>query len=82
MQRPKKNWYEPECPLAHALINKLSAMVGHCDLLRQEMPEDSPVVERIVLVQGLAKSMAADLAEFQCELIRLRTTNDGKPSIV
>jgi hypothetical protein len=82
MQTPKKNWYEPECPLAHTLINKLSAVVGHCDLLRQEIPEDSPLEDRIALVQGLAKSMAADLAEFQCELIRLRTTNDGKASLV
>jgi hypothetical protein len=65
--------YELDCPLAHNLINKLSVIVGTCDLLVEKAPEDSPVRPQMLLIQNVARSMAADLGQFQCDLVRLRT---------
>ena len=68
----KDKEHQPECPLAHDLINKLSVVVGNCELLMENTPADSPLISRMKLVLDTARSMAADLAVFQCELIRKR----------
>lgn len=81
MQGSSNKIHKPDCPLAHDLINKSSAIVGHCDLLLEEMPEDSPFRKRMFLVQQLARSMAADIVQFQCDLTRRRTVNSDKTSI-
>lgn len=70
--------YQPECPIAHDLVNKLSVIVGYCDLMVKTTPEDSPLLKQIQVVQGIAKSMVADLIKFQCELIRLRPAGNQK----
>jgi len=67
--------YELDCPLAHNLINKLSVIVGTCDLLVEKAPADSPALPQMLLIRGVARSMAADLGQFQCDLVRLRTKN-------
>lgn len=64
--------YEPECPIAHDLVNKLSVIVGYCDLMMKTTPEDSPLLKQIQAVRSIARAMAGDLIKFQCELIRLR----------
>ena len=63
---------QPECPLAHTLINKLSTVIGNCDLLLEKAEEDSPELSRMKLIRDTAKSMAADLIEFQCDLATRR----------
>jgi len=35
---------QPECPLAHNLINKLSTVIGYCDLMLDKAPPDSPLL--------------------------------------
>lgn len=57
-----------ECPLAHTLVNKLSVVVGNCDLLLEKMPEDSALLPRMKVIRDTARSMAADLTEFQLDL--------------
>ena len=64
-----------DCPLAHELINKLSVVIGNCDLLFERTPEDWPLLRHLNIIRNTAKSMAADLADFQCEVVRLRTSN-------
>jgi hypothetical protein len=66
--------YPPECPLAHDLINKLSVIVGQCDLMLEKTPEDSPVLKQMLLIRTMAKSVAAELGQLQCDLARLRDT--------
>ena len=66
--------YELDCPLAHDLINKLSVIVGTCDLLVEKAPEDSPALPQMLLIRNVARSMAADLGQFQCDLVRWRTS--------
>lgn len=81
-QGSKNTQHQPECPLAHDLINKLSVVVGNCELLLENTPADSPLMSRMKLVRDTARSMAADLAEFQCELIRRRWEGERRGSSV
>lgn len=64
------NKHQLECPLAHTLVNKLSVVVGNCDLLIEKTPLDSPLIPRMKLIRETAQSMAADLLEFQFDLER------------
>jgi hypothetical protein len=60
--------YQPSCILAHGLINKLSTIVGNCDLLKQEAPENSECLERLSLIRETARAMAEELRAHQCHL--------------
>jgi len=82
MQDSDKEAYQPDCPIAHDLINQLSAMVGHCDLLLERMPQDPALLNRALMIQKIAKSMAEQLGKLQCDLARIRITNNQKPSLV
>lgn len=85
MQQSIKSNYQPDCPLAHSLINKLAVIVGHCDLLVEKTPDNSPLFARVRLVRDLAKEVGAEIGQLQCDLARLRTTNGqtaSKASIV
>lgn len=79
-EQPGTNKHQPECPLAHALINKLSTVIGNCDLVLEKTPEDFPLLSRMRMIRDTAKSMAADLAEFQCELARKRRADQQRAS--
>ena len=80
MEQQMRKQYKPECPLAHNLINKLSVIVGNCDLLVERIPETSPLWDRMLLVRDMAKSVAQELGQLECDLLRLRTANDHKSS--
>jgi len=69
---------ETERRLAHDLINKLSVVVGRCDLLIAKMPEDSPLLQHVHSIQEIAKSMATDLVHFQDDLARSRKPDEWK----
>jgi hypothetical protein len=79
MEQSDPSKHEPECPLVHQLINKLSVIVGNCDLLVEKTPQDSPLLPRMLLVQSIAKSMAADLAQFECDLLKQRMQTREEP---
>jgi len=51
--------------LAHELINRLSIIVGNCDLLKEDLPGDSEAGKRLCLIKDVAKSMAEDLHRHQ-----------------
>jgi hypothetical protein len=70
--------HQLDCPLAHELIDKLSIIIGYCDLLVEKVPEQSPLERQARMIQNTAKSMAADLAQFQCDLARIRGTQARK----
>jgi hypothetical protein len=67
-QQKSANKSQIDCPLAHTLVNKLSVVVGNCDLLLEKTPQDSPLASRMKLIRDTAQSMAADLLEFQFDL--------------
>jgi hypothetical protein len=83
MEETSRSNYQPDCPLAHDLINKLAVIVGQCDLLVEKTPKDSPLFKQTLLVRDLAKAVGSELGQLQCDLARLRTTNglDSKTSV-
>jgi len=55
------------CLLAHNVINKLAAIVGHCDMLADEaLPPEA--VARVKKVRELAGSAASLLRTGKCEV--------------
>lgn len=60
--------HQPACLLAHDLVNKLSAIIGYCDLLIEKAEEETECAKRLRLIHNLAKSAAKELAEHQCQL--------------
>jgi hypothetical protein len=75
MEESSRSNYQPDCPLAHDLINKLAVIVGQCDLLVEKTPKDSPLFKQTLLVRDLAKAVGSELGQLQCDLARLRTIN-------
>ena len=74
MEESIRTEYQPDCPLAHDLINKLAVIVGHCELLVEKTPENSPLFKQAVIVRDLAKGVGSELGQLQCDLARLRTS--------
>ncbi|HKV82761.1 MAG TPA: hypothetical protein VJP02_31730 [Candidatus Sulfotelmatobacter sp.] len=67
MVDPNLEKYQPSCLLAHELVNKLSAVVGYCDLLRDHVAEDS-AQQQLRKIRELAKAMAEELNAHQCSI--------------
>jgi nitrogen-specific signal transduction histidine kinase len=80
MEKSGKEPYRTDCPLAHDLINKLSVIVGNCDLLVERIPETSPLWNRMLLVRDLAKLVGEELGQLQCDLARSRIMDEQKIS--
>jgi hypothetical protein len=68
VDKPELGKYQPSCNLAHGLVNKLSAIVGYCDLLKDDAPEDSVYRNRLDSIRIIAKSMAQELQQHECDL--------------
>jgi hypothetical protein len=64
----------PVCILAHEMINRLSVIVGNCDLVGTKIPADSECAKRLSAIRESARSMAAELNRHQCELNGLMRT--------
>jgi hypothetical protein len=54
--------------LAHDVVNKLSAIVGLCDLLIEKMEHGSEAASQLTTILDLASTAAADLKAFQRHL--------------
>lgn len=51
--------------LSHSLINKLSAISGQCQLMREDLPKDAReyprCLERLLVIQETANAMADEI---------------------
>lgn len=56
------------CLLAHNVVNKLSAILGHCEILDAEAHADPRCIERLHKIRDLASSAAAMLQNGECEV--------------
>ena len=60
--------HEPNS-LAHSLLNKLSAISGQCQLLREDLPKDVPqyshCLERLLAIQDTANALAEEINNTQ-----------------
>lgn len=68
MEQSNEKTYQPTCMLAHELINKLTVIVGFCDLLSAEVAVGTKDATRLTVIHDIAKSMAKELTDRQCEL--------------
>jgi len=61
----------PMCFLSHTLLNKLSAIVGNCEIVRERASKsghsDSECLRRIDAIHQIARAMADELNEHECE---------------
>jgi hypothetical protein len=76
VNRMKKSRHEPECMLAHELIDNLANLIGHCDLLSDEMEAGPSFAKRVGIIQNAARRLVTDLIEHQHEL------SEGPPTSV
>jgi len=69
------------CMFSHELINKLSVIVGHCDLLQDPGQSEEKRAQHLTRIRAAAVSMAETFQHQQCEVavreqrapVRLRT---------
>lgn len=57
------------CILAHDLNNKLSIIVGNCDLLAEEAKHNVQCAERLARIRDLALSMARQVNGHECRMV-------------
>ncbi len=68
MERLDLSNFQPSCFLAHDLVNKLSVIVGYCDLMKETAATDPDCAKRLLIVSDLAKRMARELQDHQCQV--------------
>jgi len=54
--------------VAHHLINQLSAITGHCDLLIEQTEQCTEYARRLALIRQIAETAAQELVELQREV--------------
>lgn len=75
--------YQPSCMLAHQLINRLTVIVGFCDLLEGEALETPECLRRLRQMREIASSAAEELIRHQCRLDAVtqpESSQDAVPS--
>jgi len=68
VDRPDLSKYQPGCNLAHDLVNKLSVIVGSCDLIKDAAELDPQHLQKLLLIRDIAVRMANELNLHQCEI--------------
>jgi hypothetical protein len=67
--------HKPLCPMTHDLINKLSVIVGNCDLVMEQIEEKQPDLSmRVQVIREIAHAAARELGEHQGELEAMNRT--------
>jgi hypothetical protein len=51
------------------LVNHLAVIVGHCDLLSDQLKAESQCARRVSAIQEIAQAMAKELNEYQCRQV-------------
>jgi hypothetical protein len=59
---------QPACMAAHHLVNQLSAIVGHCDLLIEMTEHGTEQARRIAAIREIANTAVRELTEYQRQL--------------
>jgi signal transduction histidine kinase len=68
--------------LAHELLNRLSIIIGNCDLVSERTQADSESARLLSLIRESARSMAVDLSSHPCEPTELHTARIEKEQIL
>jgi hypothetical protein len=59
---------QPASMAAHHLVNQLSAIVGHCDLLIEMTEQGTEQARRLAMIREIAKTAVKELTEHQRQL--------------
>lgn len=74
MDRIKGNGNTPTCLLSHTFLNKLSVIIGSCDIALEQMKIDNTTEtqaqRRVIVVRQMAWELVAEVREHGCELDR------------
>ena len=71
--------HQPPCVVAHDLVNKLSVIISHCDLLLEITEKETEYARRLALIRGVADAAAKELTEHQRQLAaEMRKTDRRK----
>lgn len=82
MAIPQHECQHPICLFAHDLVNKLSVIVGHCDLLREARSEDERA-RHLAQIRNIAKSECEKLHDHQCQLaLMTRSVSSQQEDVV
>ena len=65
----------PVCMVAHDCRNRLSVIIGNCDLALEKTPEDAELAKRLATIREAAIAIAAEFDQTQCTLFDLRRAN-------
>ena len=68
------------CSLAHDMINKLSIIVGQCELLEENA--DGKCAERLRIIRQTALALAAAINHSDCHNTELETLKLGRDSAI
>ena len=83
MEKLRREFDRHACSLAYELIDKLTIIVGNCDLLREQMETGSVDSKRLDSIRGMAKEITKELSECQCRLLEaVRSAGGQKPYVV
>ena len=63
--RPKSQRHLAACMAAHKLVNKLSIIIGNCDLLIQKTDPDTEQARRLAVIREVADTAVKELVEHQ-----------------
>jgi len=61
----KGRQHQSACMFAHSLVNKLSGIVGNCDLLYEKTESGTEYARRLVVIRDLAESAVKEIMEHQ-----------------
>lgn len=78
MEQPEWKNYQPVCMLAHDLVNKLSVIVGLCQLVSAEAEPGTECATRLAAIQDTAKSLAQEVVKRQCQLSTVIRNADNR----
>lgn len=66
--RMRKERHQPVFMATHHLVNQLSAIVGHCDLLIEKTEQGTEYARRLALIRDIANTAVKELKEHQRQL--------------
>ena len=72
MDISKGDKHQPTCLLSHYFINKLTVIIGSCQILQEEAECSDRFVEavgrRLSVIEEIAKGMVGELNDHECRL--------------
>lgn len=63
----RAGYHDPACMVAHNMMNKLSDIIGYCDLIMEKVEPGTELERRIGMIRKIAEGAAKELREHQAQ---------------